>query len=122
MLRTPFSSRDIGGKKKKFLLVFAPFNVKFCLCTCVGKGCLISWKPRHSVPLPPTHTPGKAWEWNQRAAHFSSLAQVSDGMFRGRQKSQTMKESTKIMALFSLVIKHNAHIKPLPSQAPKNPA
>lgn len=41
---------DIGGKK--FLLIFCPVNVKFCLCTCVREGCLTCWKPRYPFPLP----------------------------------------------------------------------
>lgn len=70
---------------------------------------------------PPTHTPGEAWEWNKRAASFPFLAQVSDGMFRGRQKYLSRQGRTETVALFPLVIKHNAHISTLPSQAHPNP-
>ena len=59
-------------KKKKFLLDFSPFNVKFCLCTCVGKECFISWKPRRLSPLSQHIQLGK-FEGGTRELPFSKL-------------------------------------------------
>ena len=94
MLRTPFSTGDISKGKKKFLLVFSPFNVKFCLCTCVGKECFISCKPRHLSPPLLTYTWESLREEHESCPFPNFLAQASDGIFRRSQKYQTSQEST----------------------------
>lgn len=82
MLRTPFSSGDIGGKKIPASLF--PIQCKILFVYLCRERVLDILETQALFPPPPPHTPGKACEWNKRAASFPFLAQVSDVMFRGR--------------------------------------